>query len=108
MASSSAEGSDQRNEETARDPRRKQSWWPLPQMAWFIVVSGLAGALVNGIYTFFPSVMTTMEKRFNITNIQFSYILMANDISAILFSPFSTYYMAKKHIPKHISLSKDE
>lgn len=85
------------------EPKRKWKLWPVPEIFQFAIVSGLAGALVNAIYTFFPSIMTTIEKRFNINNQRLSYILMANDISGILIGPFSTYYMAKKNIPKSLS-----
>lgn len=98
------------NSQETSDPStpstRKTKLWPIPEIFWFTIVSGMAGALVNAIYTFFPSVMTTIEKRFNINNQRLSYILMANDISAILFAPFSTYYMAKKNIPRSLCLGE--
>lgn len=89
-----------------RTRSRRSKLWPIPQIMWFAVVSGLAGAMMNAIFTFFPSVMTTLEKRFNINNQRLSYILLANDISAICIGPFCTYYLAKRNIPKALCLGK--
>lgn len=86
-----------------RTKRSNSRWSRVPLIIKFVIISGIAGALVNAIATFFGSVMTTLEKRFNINNQKLSYVLMANDVSAILFSPFTTYYMAKSHIPLHLS-----
>lgn len=85
---------------------KKRSPWQLSEIMWFVIVSGLAGALMNAMFTFFPSVMTTLEKRFNINNEKLSYILLANDISMIVVSPFCTFYMAKRHIPRSLALCK--
>lgn len=61
---------------------------------------------MNAMHTFFPSVMTTLEKRFNINNQRLSYILLANDISAICIGPFATFYMAKRNIPRTLSFGE--
>lgn len=78
----------------------------MPEIIWFVIVSGIAGALSNAIFTFFPSVMTTLEKRFNLNNRVLSYVLMANDVSSILFGPFCSYYFSKRHIPRSLCLGR--
>lgn len=101
----------QRSTSMTEDHRKRKrldsKWSRVPLIIKFVIISGIAGALVNAISTFFGSVMTTLEKRFNINNQKLSYVLMANDVSAILFSPFTTYYLAKSHIPLHLSFGRN-
>lgn len=67
---------------------------------WYLLMYCLVGTSLGSFFTYTVAILSTLEKRFNLTSTQSGIMLGGNDISQALFAIFVAYYGNLGHRPR--------
>ncbi|CAG2104452.1 unnamed protein product [Medioppia subpectinata] len=77
--------------------------WATPKM--FLLLFGLEGILQGGAYMYMVASLTTLEKRYAFNSLVSGFILIADDVSGLIFRPIMGYLANRLHRPRLIGWS---
>lgn len=71
----------------------------------FVVIYGLAGLVTVTTWSYFGSIITTLEKRFSVSSKTIASLMVISDISTLVFSTLVGYFGGNKHRPRLVGFA---
>lgn len=66
----------------------------------FVLFYALIGFITTGAFSYFPAIITTLEKRYKIPSRNTGIISVSGEVSTLFVSSMLGYYAGKGHRPK--------